>query len=92
LNYRYLNNSGVLQTGSVSITFKTDDGNNASALQVTSLGALPTGWSGPGSLTCASVNNDNTVEVCPVVADGTFGTCPTVTIPSAATLNSVAVH
>jgi hypothetical protein len=35
---------------------------------------------------------DNTVEVCSVAADGTFGTCSTVTIPAAATLNSVAVH
>ena len=106
LNYRYLNNSGVLQTGSVSIpyvatthdnvvatpspsgqinavvgsgsqqvsiTFKTDDGNNASALQVTSLGALPTGWSGPGSLTCASVNNSSNCSLSLTYAPGVTG-------------------
>jgi hypothetical protein len=39
-----------------------------------------------------SVYFDNTVQVCAVNLDGTFGTCSTVTNPSAATLISVAVH
>ncbi len=48
----------VLVNGSqpVGVTFTTDDGNPATQFSVTSgLSALPAGWTGPGSLTCASV-------------------------------------
>jgi hypothetical protein len=53
--------NAVVGTGSqdVRITFTTDDGNNAGDLQVTGLGTLPSGWSGPGSLTCTSVDASN---------------------------------
>ena len=41
----------------VALTFTTDDGNPATALTVTNLTALPTGWTGaPGSFTCARVS------------------------------------
>jgi hypothetical protein len=43
-------------TSAVSITFTTDDGRPATALSITGLGTLPTGWSGPASFTCASVS------------------------------------
>ncbi len=41
----------------VALTFTTDDGNPATALTVTALTALPTGWtSAAGSFTCATVS------------------------------------
>ena len=41
----------------VGITFTTDDGANATGLSITSgLSALPPGWSGPATFTCASVS------------------------------------
>src|SRR5258708_16249807 len=41
----------------VSITFTSSDGNAISGFGISgSLGTLPTGWSGPGNLTCASVS------------------------------------
>jgi hypothetical protein len=41
----------------VTVTFITDDGNPASALSIaSSLGTLPSDWSGPGSFSCASVS------------------------------------
>jgi len=41
----------------LSVTFTTDDGNPASALDVTSgLTTLPAGWSGPASFSCAAVS------------------------------------
>ena len=44
-------------SATVDIVFATDDGNPASALSVTSgLDSLPAGWSGPGTLSCASVS------------------------------------
>jgi hypothetical protein len=47
--------AGAQQT--VSITFTSSDGNAISGFGVSgSLGTLPPGWSGPGSLTCASVS------------------------------------
>jgi len=46
---------GAQQT--VSITFTSNDGNAISGFGISSgLGALPTGWSGPGNLACASVS------------------------------------
>jgi hypothetical protein len=40
-----------------SVTFTTDDGKTATNLSITSgLSALPAGWSGPPSFTCASVS------------------------------------
>jgi hypothetical protein len=41
----------------VSVTFITDDGATATNLSVTGLGALPAGWSGPASFTCATVSS-----------------------------------
>jgi hypothetical protein len=39
----------------VTVTFTTDDGNPATALNVTAgLSPLPAGWSGPGTFTCAT--------------------------------------
>jgi len=41
----------------VGITFATDDGATATGLSITSgLSALPAGWSGPATFTCASVS------------------------------------
>jgi hypothetical protein len=41
----------------VGITFTTDDGATATGLSITSgLSALPAGWSGPATFTCASVS------------------------------------
>ena len=50
----------AVKTGSttpVTVTFTTDDGNAASGLSVTGLGALPGGWSGPNNFSCASVSS-----------------------------------
>ncbi len=41
---------------SINVTFTTDDGNVATALQVTGLGSLPADWTGPGSFACAGVS------------------------------------
>jgi hypothetical protein len=52
----------VLVNGSqpLGVTFTTDDGNPATQFSVTSgLSSLPVGWSGPGSLSCASVTSGN---------------------------------
>jgi hypothetical protein len=45
-------------TGVVTVTFTTNDANPASGLIVntTDLSSLPTGWSGPGTFTCATVS------------------------------------
>jgi len=44
-------------TGTVGITFTTDDGKPAANLSITAgLGVLPAGWSGPASFTCASLS------------------------------------
>ncbi|MDP9082552.1 MAG: hypothetical protein M3N50_02125 [Pseudomonadota bacterium] len=44
-------------SGSVGITFTTDDGQPATNLSITAgLSPLPDGWSGPASFTCASVS------------------------------------
>ncbi len=51
--------SAVVNSGSVpvTLTFTTDDGNPATAISITGgLGALPAGWSGPPSFSCASVS------------------------------------
>jgi hypothetical protein len=45
---------GAAQT--VSITFTSSDGNAITGFGVTSGAALPAGWSGPSSFTCASVS------------------------------------
>ncbi len=45
---------GATQT--ISITFTSSDGNAITGFGVTSSGALPDGWSGPASFTCASVS------------------------------------
>lgn len=59
--------SAVAGAGSqtVTVTFTTDDGNVASAFELsTSLSALPAGWSSVGSsLTCASVSTGNGCRV-----------------------------
>lgn len=41
----------------LSVTFISNDGQAASALSVGGLGALPTGWSGPGTFGCATVTS-----------------------------------
>jgi hypothetical protein len=54
--------SAVVNSGSVpvTLTFTTDDGNPATAISITSgLGALPSGWSGPASFSCASASTGN---------------------------------
>jgi len=44
-------------TGTVGITFTTDDGNPATGLSITAgLSSLPSGWSGPATFACASVS------------------------------------
>ena len=43
-------------TSTVSVTFTTDDGKPATSLSITGLSALPAGWTGPASFTCASVS------------------------------------
>jgi hypothetical protein len=50
--------SAVTNSGSVpvTLTFTTDDGNPATAITLTGLGALPTGWSGPVGFSCASAS------------------------------------
>ncbi|MDP9065473.1 MAG: hypothetical protein M3O06_06395, partial [Pseudomonadota bacterium] len=49
---------------SVTVTFNSNDGNPASNLGVTSgLGTLPSGWSGPSTFTCASVNTGNACQL-----------------------------
>ena len=48
----------------VGITFTTDDGQPATKLAITAgLGALPAGWSGPGTFTCASVTTGNSCQL-----------------------------
>jgi hypothetical protein len=54
--------NAIVGSGSVTVTvtFNSNDGNPGSNLSITSgLGTLPTGWSGPGSFSCASVNTGN---------------------------------
>jgi hypothetical protein len=47
----------VGQSQAVSVTFTTSDGKTATNLSITSgLSALPAGWTGPASFTCASVS------------------------------------
>ena len=49
----------MVNSGSVpvTLTFTTDDGNPATAITITSgLSALPGGWSGPASFSCASAS------------------------------------
>jgi hypothetical protein len=49
---------------SVTVTFDSNDGNPATNLSVTGgLSALPAGWSGPATFTCASVNTGNTCQL-----------------------------
>jgi hypothetical protein len=44
-------------TGTVGITFTTDDGNPATGLSITAgLSSLPGGWSGPATFACASIS------------------------------------
>ena len=48
----------------VTVTFNSNDGNPASNFGITGgLAPLPAGWSGPGTLTCASVNTGNTCQL-----------------------------
>jgi hypothetical protein len=50
-------NAVVGGSQTVTVTFNSNDGNPASNVVITSgLGTLPSGWSGPGTFTCASVN------------------------------------
>jgi hypothetical protein len=50
--------TGASQT--VSITFTSSDGRPTTGFAITgSLGALPAGWSGPGTFVCASVSTGN---------------------------------
>jgi hypothetical protein len=51
--------SAVVNSGSVpvTLTFTTDDPNPATSITITSgLGALPAGWSGPATFSCASAS------------------------------------
>jgi hypothetical protein len=48
----------------VGVTFTTDDGQPATKLSITSgLAALPAGWSGPSTFTCASVSTGNSCQL-----------------------------
>ncbi len=48
----------------VTVTFNSNDGNPASNVLITGgLATLPSGWSGPGTFTCASVNTGNTCQL-----------------------------
>ena len=48
----------------VTVTFATSDGAPAGPLSVTGLGSsLPLGWTGPGSFTCATVNNGTACQL-----------------------------
>jgi hypothetical protein len=48
----------VNSSQAVSVTFVTSDAAPATLLSVTSgLGSLPTGWSGPGTFSCATVSD-----------------------------------
>jgi hypothetical protein len=48
----------------VTVTFNSNDGNPASNFGVTGgLATLPSGWSGPGTFTCASVNTGNSCQL-----------------------------
>src|ERR1035441_1125470 len=50
----------VGQSQAFSVTFTTSDGKTATNFSITSgLSALPAGWTGPTSLTCASVSTGN---------------------------------
>jgi hypothetical protein len=69
ISYRAMSNNTVLAAVSpaspinvasgsvttVTVSFTTSDGNPASGLSVSGL-SLPSGWSGPGSFSCATVN------------------------------------
>jgi hypothetical protein len=51
-------------TQTVTVTFNSNDGNPASNLGLTGgLASLPSGWSGPGTVTCASVNTGNACQL-----------------------------
>ena len=62
----------------VTVTFNTNDGKPASNLAITGgLSPLPSGWSGPATFTCASVNTGNGCQLTLVyspyaVASGTL--------------------
>ncbi len=48
----------------VTVTFNSNDGNPATNVAITGgLGTLPAGWSGPATLTCASVNTGNSCQL-----------------------------
>jgi hypothetical protein len=66
---------------SVTVTFTTDDGNAATALSVTGLGALPAGWSStaaPG-LSCAVVSTGSGCEL-PLTFSPTAASSATLTL------------
>jgi hypothetical protein len=48
---------------SVTVTFASSDGAAAGPLSVTGLGSLPSGWTGPGSLTCPTVSNGTVCQL-----------------------------
>jgi hypothetical protein len=69
---------GAKQT--VSVTFTTDDGNAATGLTVTNLGALPTGWSSTAAgLSCAVVSTGSGCQV-PLVFAPTAAASGTLTL------------
>jgi hypothetical protein len=48
----------------VTVTFNTNDGKPASNVAITGgLSSLPSGWSGPATFTCASVNTGNACQL-----------------------------
>jgi hypothetical protein len=57
-------NAVVGGSQTVTVTFNSNDGNPASSMSITGgLSALPTGWTGPSTFTCASVNTGNTCQL-----------------------------
>jgi hypothetical protein len=64
---------------SVTVTFTTDDGNAATALSVTNLAGLPTGWSSAAGLSCAVVGTGSGCQL-PLVFSPTAASSGTVTL------------
>ncbi|WP_116808158.1 hypothetical protein [Steroidobacter cummioxidans] len=47
----------------VDITFTSDDGHPATSFAIANLSALPAGWSGPSSFSCATVSTGNACQL-----------------------------
>jgi hypothetical protein len=65
----------------VNVTFATDDGNPASNLAITAgLGALPSGWSGPGSFSCSTISAGTACQLALTYAPQYTGSALTLTL------------